>query len=152
MQRNPLWEFPRCLNSPFLKISLETNFSHFFRLKCGWLGELSFLSFLFSSNFTTPTLQLMLQQKVHVIFPSLVSKSSPFNWTAVPSDMQGPALIPRATQRHTQGRGLVQLKANIICKKHRSNSWISGTLLSSTLEHFSRYSLQPFSVILQLCE
>lgn len=129
-----LWEFPRCLTSPSLKISPETHFRDF----KGW--NVNECGFLLCSHFTTPTLELMPQQKALVIFPSVVSVCSPFNWTTVPSDTEVLVSIPRATPGHAQGRGPVQLRAGIICKKHKSSTWIPGTLLSCNLENFSSSS------------
>lgn len=137
-----LWEFPRCLTAPSLKISPETHFSHFFK---GW--NVNECGFLLCSHFTTPTLECMLQQKALVIFPSVASECSPFNWTTVPSDTEVLVSIPLATPGHAQGRGPMQLRADIICKKHKSITWIPGTLLSCNLENFSSCSRQRLHCI-----
>lgn len=119
MQRTSTLRISQMSYLPISKNKPRNSFQPLFsELKCGWVGELS-LSFLLSSHFTTPTLQLMLQQKALVIVPSLMSKSSPFNWRAVPFDMEVLVLIPQATPGHAQGQELTQSKTNFIYKKQQ---------------------------------
>lgn len=123
-----IWEFPRCLTSPSLKISPETHFSHFSQ---SWnVSE--------SVNWAFPSCSAPTFQPLHYSWCFSKKRLSSFHhsWATVLLLIgELCPLTPRSWfsfHKPPQGMHKVQLNTNVICKKHKSNR-ISGTLLSRTL-------------------